>query len=145
MISESASAGELKGTMKTISNAMIGETLMEELVGVVCDINVDGKEQPPTAIEVGVSISKDEVWQEMEGPKIKILLANRSLHEVLRLPTMKKGNDLRRLGRWINWTKTSITQGIVRITRVAGIDQKSNPITKTITVPKQHAREIEWI
>ena len=83
MISESASAGELKGTMKTISNAMIGETLMEELAGVVRDINVDGKEQPPTAIEVGVSISKEEVWQEMEGSKIKILLANRSLHEVL--------------------------------------------------------------
>ena len=45
MISESASAGELKGTMKTISNAMIGETLMEELAGVVRDINIDGNEQ----------------------------------------------------------------------------------------------------
>ena len=45
VMSESTSAGELKGTMKTISNAMIRETLMEELAGVVRDINIDGNEQ----------------------------------------------------------------------------------------------------
>ena len=145
VLSESASAGELKGTMKTISNAMIGETMMEELAGMTREVNIDGEEQGMTAIEVGVSISKPEVWGELEGPKIEVLLNNRSLHEVLRLPTTKKGKDLRRLGRWINWTKTSITQGIVRVTRVAGKDQKSNPITKTITVEKQHGSEIEWI
>ena len=118
---------------------------MEELAGMTREVNIDGEEQGMTAIEVGVSISKPEVWGELEGPKIEVLLDNRSLHEVLRLPTTKKGKDLRRLGRWINWTKTSITQGIVRVTRVAGKDQKSNPITKTITVEKQHGSEIEWI
>ena len=118
---------------------------MEELAGMTREVNIDGEEQGLTALEVGVSISKPEVRGVIEGPKIEILLDNRSLHVVLRLPTTKKGKDLRRLGRWINWTKTSITQGIVRVTRVAGKDQKSNPITKTITVEKQHGSEIEWI
>jgi len=31
--------------MKTIANAMIRETLMKELAGVVRDINIDGNEQ----------------------------------------------------------------------------------------------------
>ena len=77
---------------------------------------------------MGVSISKEEVWHEMEGPKIKILLDNRSLNEVLRILTTRKRKDLRWLGRWINWTKTSMMQDIVMITRVSGGEQKANPI-----------------
>lgn len=148
-ISESVAAAELKAQMKGVGATEILRGMAEEVAGIADRTTIkavpEGTANPTEMVSTNTSPDVEDIMVPKTNEPTDIHLDNAALASILGLTMSKKERALKRLSRWLQYLRSRVKEGLVRVVSVRTKDQLANPLTKTTASPTEHWRESEWI